>query len=227
MRQKFTHSLTHSLTFLFLCISLTALSLLRSGTSVLAADAPPTPPPTPLPTPIPPKTNQSDAPSTGSKVSIGPVAIFGVQPLSLPPLDSNCADLECVFAVSGPNDDAGTDPRFGGCVYTTSANEIYFGRCANGSYVTSGFRFPNVQVAKNAKIAQAYLVFSIDGPYANNQSVELRGDRSSYTASGGAAPFSSTNSPASRLLTTTGARWIVQASDAWELGQERQAVDIT
>lgn len=218
------HPFTHSLTRIVLVVMLVLPSF---WTGTVTANTP-----TPPPTPIPPNLNNSDTLKTDdesespSQRHNRPAAIYGNQ-MALPPLDSNCADGECVFAVSSAGDDAGQNgvPGFG-CGYSVNWNEVYVGRCENGTYITSGFRFPNVTLPKNAKIDEAYLVFVVDGPYANNQRVELWGDKSSYTASGGAAPFTATSTPATRQRTTQGARWDISASDAWELGEERQSVDI-
>jgi pimeloyl-ACP methyl ester carboxylesterase len=212
------HTLFRIVLVVFSMLFIGALSLsLQPGQSISAQGA------WPPPTPIPGQPQQGDLSNPQAFSQLGSVTTA-----SLPLPDSNCADDgQCVFVVSQGTDDAGPNgvPGFG-CTYATDWNEVYFGRCENGVYITSGFRFANVAVPESANIAQAYLVFAVDGPYANAVSVELYGDRSSFTAGAGAAPFTATSTPASRLRTTNGARWFIPASDNWQLGEERQTVEI-
>jgi pimeloyl-ACP methyl ester carboxylesterase len=213
------HTLFRTVLVAFSMLFMGALSLsLQPGQSLSAQGN------WPPPTPIPGQPQQGNLSNPQAFSQLGSVTTA-----SLPLPDSNCADDgQCVFVVSQGTDDAGPNgvPGFG-CTYATNWNEVYFGRCENGVYITSGFRFPNVTVPRNANIAQAYMVFSVDGPYANAVSVELFGDRSSFTAGAGAAPFTATSTPASRVRTTNGARWFIPASDNWELGEERQTVEVT
>jgi hypothetical protein len=186
----------------------------------------PTPEPTPIPTSMP-------------EMPAGP----SLRTLAASPL--GCNGERCVFQVSSGTDDAGTDPRFGGCVYTTSANEIYFGQCSNGQNVTSGFRFPNVTLPPGAQIAAAYLEFTVDGPYTDELTVAFYGQASGNAqpsrvhvnrsngrvafygqASGNAQPFSFSSRPKNRPLTQASVTWRIPASD-WELGQTRTSPDLT
>jgi len=163
----------------------------------------PTPEPTAVPTPMP-----------------GTLVEPSFRTLAAPVL--GCEGGRCVFQVSSGADDAGTDPRFGRCVYTTSANEIYFGQCPDGENITSGFRFPNVTLPQGAQIAEAYLEFTVDGPYTDELTVIFYGE-----ASGNAQPFSFYSRPENRPLTQASATWHIPASDRWELGQTRTSPDLT
>jgi hypothetical protein len=132
-----------------------------------------------------------------------------------------CDAEKCVFQVSGGSSDAGTDPRYT-CSYSTGANEIYFGQCPNGQNITSGFRFTNVAIPQGTQIGQAYLDFTVDGPYDETLSLAIYGQ-----ASGHALPFSSVSRPDQRPLTLASAAWSIPASDHWELGETRQSPDLT
>jgi PKD repeat protein len=117
------------------------------------------------------------------------------------------------------SDDAGTDP---GCGYWPLRNEIYFGRCANGEGITSGFRFTDVTIPRGAQILSAYLEFSVDGLYENELDVAFRGE-----ATADAQSFSDSDKPSDRTLTGASAMWEISASDVWNLGQTRQSPDLT
>lgn len=49
------------------------------------------------------------------------------------------------------SDDGGTNP--GDCAFYNTDNEVYLGACFEGGDITSGFRFQNVQVPRNANLA--------------------------------------------------------------------------
>ncbi len=113
-------------------------------------------------------------------------------------------------------DDAGIEP--GSCTFSTSWREIYFGECANGSDITSGFRFDGVDVPPRANILAAYLRFTTDGRYEDNLSVSFNGE-----ASGFAPPFSASNRPVDRPLLPPSVTWNIPSSDRWELGFTRES----
>lgn len=159
----------------------------------------PTPEPTPIPTPMP-------------EMPAGP----SLRTLATPAL--GCAGERCIFQVSGGADDAGTDPRFGRCVYTASANEIYFGQCPNGQNITSGFRFPNVTLPQGAQIAAAYLEFTVDGPYTDELTVVFYGE-----ASKNAQPFSFYSRPENRPLTQASAAWHIPSATTGNWGRPAPA----
>lgn len=138
-----------------------------------------------------------------------------------PPLDSNCSDGECVFGVSAGADDAGPNPVTS-CSYATTWNEIYLGRCT-GTSIVSGFRFANITLPRGTGIAQAYLVFTVDGIYITPITVAFYGENATH-----AQAFSSTSSPASRpRLSGLSTVWSIPSSDSWVQGQIRQSPDIT
>lgn len=113
------------------------------------------------------------------------------------------------------SDDAGHDPGLN-CAYSIGSNEIYFGECYNGSSITSGFRFPNVSIPQGATIVNAYIHFTVDGPYDFPLTLSLFGE-----ATGNAQPFSATSRPDNRPRTTASATWNIPAGDHWELGETR------
>ncbi len=123
-----------------------------------------------------------------------------------------------VQIASGP-EDAGPEPSV--CAYATSWNEIYFGECTDGSLITSGFRFGNVPVPQNAQIVEAYLEFTVDGPYDVPLQVRIYGE-----ASGDAQPFSDADRPENRPRTQASVLWTIPADDHWELGMTRRTPDL-
>lgn len=137
---------------------------------------------------------------------------------TLTPTPSNIVTAQVQIA-SGP-EDAGPEPS--GCAYATSWNEIYFGECTDGSLITSGFRFGNVPVPRNAPIVEAYMEFTVDGPYDVPLQVRIYGE-----ASGDAQPFSDTDRPENRPRTRASVLWTVPATDHWELGMTRRTPDLT
>jgi PKD repeat protein len=146
--------------------------------------------------------------SLGSATATTPVTITG------------CDGNVCLFAVSSSTDDAGLNPD-GACSYSTAWNEIYFGECADGSSITSGFRFPNVTIPRGTTIGQAYVTFSVDGLYNNGLTLAFYGE-----ATGNAQPFTLASQPVSRTLTTQSAPWVIPAIDHWVLGQTRQSPEL-
>ena len=119
---------------------------------------------------------------------------------------------------SGP-EDAGPEPS--ACAYATSWNEIYFGECTDGTLITSGFRFGNVPVPQNAYIVEAYIEFTVDGPYDVPLQVRIYGE-----ASGDAQPFSDTDRPENRPRTQASVLWSIPATEHWELGMTRRMPDL-
>jgi len=134
------------------------------------------------------------------------------------PPDPDCSDGECVFWVSASADDAGPNPS---CSYRTNWNEIYLGECTYGQGIVSGFRFANVNIPVGAQIAEAYLEFTVDGPYTDDLTVAFYGQ-----ASGNALSFSSLSRPDNRPLTNAFATWHIPTTDRWELGQIRTSPDL-
>lgn len=118
-------------------------------------------------------------------------------------------------------DDAGPDPG-NGCAYATYWNEVYFGECFNGSDITSGFRFGNVQIPQGAEIQSAYLDFTVNGPYTNELMLRIRGEDT-----GDAGSFDQNRKPDNLALTSSSVQWVIPSSDPWGLGNERQTPDLS
>ena len=119
--------------------------------------------------------------------------------------------------VSG-SDDASVDSS---CIYRPDRNAIYLGRCTDGSSITSGFRFRNIQIAPGTVISEAHLEFTVDGPFSNDIALQIFGQ-----ASANSAPFSDTDRPSDRPLTTSSANWNIPASDVWSVEQSRRSPDL-
>ncbi len=139
---------------------------------------------------------------------------------------SGCTENECIFYVEDGTDDAGPVipyPPVGSCYYSTSANEIYMGEYPDGQPIISGFRFPNVSVPEGARIAYAYLEFTVDGPYSNNILVNILGEASSDPQPFGPSP----DKPAERDPTAASVSWEITSTDTWQLSQTRRTPDIT
>ncbi len=125
--------------------------------------------------------------------------------------------------ITAGTDDAGLEAANSGCPYGTGFNEIYFGQCVDGTGVTSGFRFVQVPIARGARIINAYIRFTVDGPYVGSLTVRFAGE-----ASGNAATFSSTSRPDSRpLIPDLYADWQITPSDPWALGETRVSPPLT
>ncbi len=207
--------------FTFILFGVLLLSLSFLG-SVAAQEPISTPEPTltiddPTPTPEPTFPAPISAPTEEGE------QIFGLAVAVTPqPPDPDCSDGQCVFWVGSGSDDAGTDPYGGACLYRVNANEIYLGQCPYGQNITSGFRFPNVTLPQGAQIAEAYLEFTVDGPYSDDLTVAFYGENR-----GNAQPFSSFSRPENRPLTQASATWHIPSSDHWELGQIRTSPDLT
>ena len=133
---------------------------------------------------------------------------------------SGCNGIECVFSVGGETDDAGPNPDQG-CVYATNWNEIYFGECFDGTPIISGFRFPNVSIPRGTKIVQAFLEFTVDGPYRNglvlNIWAEATGDAQSFDVS----------PPDLRSTHPNFTVWTIPPTDGWHLSQTRRTPDLS
>ena len=94
----------------------------------------------------------------------------------------------------------------------TGHSEIYFGHCANGKRIASGFRFNNVGLPVGATILKAFLDFRPDGPFTNGLTLRFYGERATFPAI-----FSPTNPPSSttRILTEAYTPWTIQSGDSW------------
>jgi hypothetical protein len=92
-------------------------------------------------------------------------------PTPTPTLSSITIEINAGVDDAGPNPDSG-------CSYHTDWNEVYFGECFDGSDVTSGFRFVDVQIPPGAEIQEAFLRFTTNGPYENPLSLRIYGEAS-------------------------------------------------
>ena len=116
-------------------------------------------------------------------------------------------------------DDAGMVPL--DCGYRADDN-IYFGHCMDGSPIVSGFRFQNVLLPAHATIVEAHLEFTVDGPYANDVSLQFLGERSAN-----AATFSDTDRPSDRTMTDALVPWAIPATHLWSFNHRRRAPAVT
>jgi hypothetical protein len=119
--------------------------------------------------------------------------------------------------IARSSDDAGIGQ---GCNFSTNNNEIYFGQCANGADITSGFRFANVNIPRRAFIQDAYIRFTVDGPYIDDtMTVRFSGE-----ANGNASTFHLYNRPEHRpLIPDVHADWQITANDPWTFGETRNS----
>lgn len=125
--------------------------------------------------------------------------------------------------IAAGSDDAGINAAWDWCTYGTNHNEIYFGQCADGTGITSGFRFANVPVPRGATIIDAGIRFTVDGPYVGSLTVRFAGE-----ASGDAATFSDSSRPDTRpLIPDVFVDWQITPGDPWTLGETRHSPPLT
>jgi type IV pilus assembly protein PilY1 len=124
----------------------------------------------------------------------------------------------CAQIILG-SDDAGLDFN---CIFSTTYNEVYFGSCSTGQNITSGFRFQHITIPNGALIQNAYIVFTVDGPYANPITVQLDGELNPN-----APTYSASDQPTdpSRILTGSPVTWSI--TDTWNLGEIRNTPDLS
>lgn len=122
---------------------------------------------------------------------------------------------------------AGADDVNSSCKYTAGANEVYFGIDENcgaprdNKLYSAGFRFTGVQIPTTATIKSAYLEFTLDGPYSNQVSVEIRGEDT-----GDAAGFSEgTREPSNLTKTAPYVTWTI--TESWTSGTKGRSPDIS
>ncbi|MBI5840759.1 MAG: amidase domain-containing protein [Chloroflexi bacterium] len=118
------------------------------------------------------------------------------------------------------SDDAGTNPT--GCAFSSSDNEVYLGACFGGGDITSGFRFNNIQIPRNAHIKYAYLTFTVDGTYTVPVSVKVFGE-----AVGNSVTFTVLNPPENRATTSEDSAVLWDITDQWELGYRRTTLQLS
>lgn len=117
--------------------------------------------------------------------------------------------------IAQSSDDAGMNT---GCGYTTNDNEIYFGECSSGAAITSGFRFSNIPIPRRSEILSAHIEFTVDGPYWDEMTLAFYGE-----SNGSAIPFTLTDGPSNRPLSSANTLWFIPSSDYWQLGDIRQS----
>ena len=120
--------------------------------------------------------------------------------------------------ISQGSDDGGTNP--GDCVFSNTDNEVYLGACFNGGDITSGFRFQNVQIPRNANIESAYVRFTVDGEYTTPIHVQIDAE-----ASGNPLTYSASSPPSNRLTTGNLIAWNI--TESWSLGEMRDTPDLS
>ncbi len=125
--------------------------------------------------------------------------------------------------IAASSDDAGINAAWDWCTYGTNHNEIYFGQCADGADITSGFRFNPVAIPRGAHIVEAYIRFTVDGPYTGAMTVRFGGE-----ASGNAQPFDDVSRPDNRpLIPNAMSDWQITPTDPWTLGETRNSPPLT
>ena len=137
----------------------------------------------------------------------------------------NTSTLICTYQVAASGDDAGSIPPYlssNGCVEGAADDNIYLGECPNGNPITSGFRFIVDGFTPSTNIAQAYLDFTVDGPYTNTVQLAIVGEHSLDPDD-----FSTGSAPNLRTATTASVAWPIPSSDTWQLNQRRVTPDIT
>ena len=115
----------------------------------------------------------------------------------------------------------GKDDANSGCSFAASGNEIYVGLDESCSELyTAGFRFADVQIPAGATILNAWLEFTVDGPYNNDVSVLVQGE-----ASGNAGSFSEDHQPSSITnLTAASVQWDITGN--WKSGSLVNTPDV-
>jgi len=116
------------------------------------------------------------------------------------------------------SDDAGTNPT--PCTFSSTDNEVYLGACFGGGDITSGFRFNNIQIPRNAHIKYAYITFTVDGTYTVPVNVQIYGE-----ANGNSTTFTISSPPINRPTTNSATLWNIE--DKWNLGMRRTAPDLS
>jgi hypothetical protein len=155
------------------------------------------------------------APQTSSS-SFRPTAAFQA---SLPA--SGCTGTACTFYVSSGSDDAGGHYLCGNRV---DWPEVYIGECDDNTPITSGFRFANVTIPQGMRIVDAYLEFTVDGPYRSDMAVDFYAEAA---ADGDADPFTLADMPADRATLPLAIPWHIPSTDVWQVGQTRRSPALT
>ncbi len=119
------------------------------------------------------------------------------------------------------SDDAG--PEAGGCTFSVSHPEIYFGQCDRGEDIISGFRFSRVPISHPEQIESAFIEITVDGPYENDLHIQFLGE-----AVANAATFREQSKPSDRInLTSLTIDWALSAAEKWNSGERWRSPDLT
>ncbi|MCP4358569.1 MAG: DUF11 domain-containing protein, partial [Chloroflexi bacterium] len=151
------------------------------------------------------------------------VVVVVTQTISVPPVVT--ATVSVPLGIN--SDDAGInpvhfpDPHGGYCQNRLSSNEIYFGECADGVDIVSGFHFPNVPVPPRQKITKAHIEFTVDGLYDNNINVAFHAEDS-----GDSQTFTDISTPDVRPLTNVSVTWSLTAQDIWNWYEKHNSPDL-
>ena len=116
-------------------------------------------------------------------------------------------------------DDVGLNP-LSSCSYASWWPELYFGIDPNYpscNYVSSGFRFNNVQIPQGAQMKYAYLTFSVDGPFTDPLDVKIYGEN--------AANSEIFASPPQNRSLTSPISWPI--TNAWYVGDRRTTPNLS
>lgn len=121
-------------------------------------------------------------------------------------------------SITQGSNDGGINPT--PCEFNLEDNEVYLGACFDGGDITSGFRFENIQVPRNANIESAYVRFTVDGEYTTPIQVRINGE-----ASGNPLIYSEASPPTNRVLTSSSALWNI--TETWNLGELYNTPDLS
>jgi hypothetical protein len=121
-------------------------------------------------------------------------------------------------SITDGSNDGGTNPT--PCEFSLEDNEVYLGGCIDGGDLTSGFRFENMQIPRNANIESAYVRFTVDGEYTNIIHTRIHGE-----ASGSPLLFSEASPPTNRLITFNSTVWDI--TQIWNLGEQYNTPDLS
>jgi len=121
-------------------------------------------------------------------------------------------------SITQGSNDGGINPT--PCEFTLEDNEVYLGACFDGGDITSGFRFENIQVPRNANIESAYVRFTVDGEYTTPIQVQINGE-----ASGNPILYSEASPPTNRVKTFNSTLWNI--TETWNLGERYNTPDLS
>lgn len=139
--------------------------------------------------------------------------------LAVTPTPTPSTTVTVNSSITQGSNDGGINPT--PCEFTLEDNEVYLGACFdNAGDITSGFRFENVQVPRNANIESAYVRFTVDGEYTTPIQVQINGE-----ASGNPLIYSESSPPTNRVKTYSSALWNI--TESWNLGEQYNTPDLS